>query len=87
MTPEPTYDQQGRMKYHPDYHQNQGKPWTSSDQKYLIECYEQLGPEQISFALGRTITTVMQRASVLRKQGEMPMPTKRVHHRRIGAQP
>jgi hypothetical protein len=67
-----SYDKYGRMKYHPDIHTNQKKPWSNSDQKYLIENYENLGPEQISFDLGRTIHTVMTRAYELRKQGTMP---------------
>lgn len=82
MNQAPTYDRYGRMNYHPEYHQNQGKPWTTRDQKYLIEYYEKLGPEQVSLALGRTIHTVMQRASELRKRGVMRMPTTRTYHRR-----
>ncbi len=79
----PTYDDYGRMKYHPKYHPNQGKPWTTEDQKYLIEYYEQLGPEQISFDLGRTIHTVMTRAYELRKKGVMPKVSLQKKYNRI----
>lgn len=66
------YDRWGRMKYHPEYHPNQKSPWTTTDQKYLIENYEKSGASEVSFALGRTIRTVMQRVYELRKKGLMP---------------
>lgn len=78
-----TYDAYGRMQYHPDYHPNHGLPWKTTDQSYLIERYEQDGPEQVSFALGRTIHTIMEKACELRKLGLMPKPVKLKHHRRV----
>jgi len=78
----PTYDSYGRMNYHPEYHPNQGTPWTTTDQSYLIEFYEKIGPEQMSLELGRTIHTVMTRAYKLRKSGEMPKPAVKTYHRR-----
>ncbi|CAH1538991.1 conserved hypothetical protein [Vibrio jasicida] len=78
-----TYDAYGRMQYHPDYHPNHGLPWKTTDQSYLIERYELDGPEQVSFALGRTIHTIMEKACELRKLGLMPRPVKLKHHRRI----
>ncbi len=68
------FDRYGRMQYHPDYHPNQGKPWTTTDEQYLIEFYEVEGPEQMSLSLGRTIHTVMTRAYQLRKRGVMTKP-------------
>ncbi len=78
-----TYDAYGRMRYHPDFHPNHGQAWKLSEQNYLIERYELDGPEQVSFALGRTIKTVMERACELRKQGLMPKNAKQIHHRRV----
>ncbi len=78
-----TYDRYGRMNYHPEFHAKQGQPWTTADQQFLIDNYESMGPEQVSFALERTIHTVMTRAYELRKQGLMTKPTKQKHHRRI----
>ncbi|MDP2205883.1 MAG: hypothetical protein Q8K65_06195 [Alphaproteobacteria bacterium] len=78
-----TYDRYGRMNYHPDFHPNQRHPWTTTDQKYLIANYEKDGPEAVSFALGRTVHTVMTRACQLRKRGDMPKPAARIKHRRI----
>ena len=78
-----TYDAYGRMQYHPDFHPNHGMPWKTTEQKYLIERYVLDGPEQVSFALGRTIHTVMAKAWELRKLGLMPKPAKLKHHRRV----
>lgn len=78
-----TYDAYGRMQYHPDFHPNHGLPWKTTDQKYLIERYVLDRPEQVSFALGRTIHTVMGKAWELRKLGLMPKPTSVTHHRRL----
>lgn len=77
-----TYDRYGRMNYHPEFHPNQKAPWVMSDQKYLIENYEYLGPLEISLALGRTIHTVMTRAYELRKKGLMTKPIKKTCHKR-----
>lgn len=79
-----TYDRLGRMQYHPDFHANQKLPWTTVDERYLVDNYEKLGPEEVSFALERTITTVMTRAYILRKKGIMPKPMRRTIHRRSG---
>lgn len=80
-----TYDAFGRMQYHPDFHPNHGLPWKVADQRYLIERYHSDGPESVSFALGRTIHTVMNRAYELRKQGLMKKPASVEPHRRIYA--
>ena len=82
-----TYDKYGRMNYHPDFHGKQKEPWTTTDQQYLIENYEMMGPEQVSLALERTIHTVMTRAYELRKKGLMKKPTTRKCHKRIRAMP
>ena len=79
---QPTYDAYGRMNYHPEFHPNQGTPWTTTDQNYLIEFYEKLGPEQVSLELGRTIHTVMTRAYELRKRGVTPKAAGKTYHRR-----
>ncbi len=66
------YDRYGRMRYHPDFHPNQSKPWLIKDQGFLIDYYEKLGPDEISLVLGRTIHSIMMRACELRKKGDMP---------------
>ncbi|AMO55665.1 hypothetical protein GZ77_08955 [Endozoicomonas montiporae] len=79
-----TYDKHGRMNYHPDFHFNQKKPWTTTDEKFLIDMYERIGPDQVSLYLGRTIHTVMTRAYQLRKNGLMPKRSIKKHFPRNG---
>lgn len=59
------YDRYGRMQYDPEIHENHGKTWSEEEVEYLKEWYSKLGPEEMSFSLGRTIQTVMQKASSL----------------------
>lgn len=66
---QPTYDSRGRMKYNPELHPNHKKPWTTHDQKYLIDFYATSTPNEISLALGRTVGVVIDKACRLRKQG------------------
>ncbi len=66
------YDSYGRLQYHPDIHARHKKPWTTSEEKYLIENYAKLGPDQVAMALERTIGVIMTRACALRKEGKMP---------------
>lgn len=78
-----TFDKQGRMQYHPDYHANHGKPWKITEQNYLVQNYDEIGPEQVSLALERTPHTVMAKAWELRKKGIMqPVPVNKKHHKR-----
>lgn len=79
-----TYDRYGRMNYNPDFHFNQKKPWTTTDEKFLIKMYEKIGPDEVSVSIGRTIHTVMQRAYTLRKEGRMPARLNRKNFRRNG---
>lgn len=83
-----SFDSHGRMRYHPEIHTKQGLPWTTLDEKHLIEFYEKLGPEQISFELGRTIHTVMTKAYNLRKAGRMKKrQTTKLFRRTVRANP
>lgn len=66
------YDKCGRMKYNPDLHFNQGKPWNDDDIDYLIEWYTIIGLEEMSLALGRTEGTVANKVNQFRNQGRMP---------------
>ena len=75
------YDKYGRMKYDAQLHAKHGTPWTTADERYLIENYEAHGPEFVSLALERTIKTVMQRATELRRKKQMPKPSHKKHKR------
>ncbi len=76
------YDKTGKMLYHPQLHGKRWKPWTTSEQAFLIENYEQIGPEQVSLALERTMQTVMTRVYELRRAGQMPKPKRKIVHPR-----
>ncbi|MBW7475925.1 hypothetical protein K0T92_14360 [Paenibacillus oenotherae] len=65
-----TFDKLGRMKYHPEFHFNHGKPFTLDEKIYLTKYYELDGPRAIGFALGRTEHTVMNIVCNMRKSGE-----------------
>ncbi|MBO8172428.1 MAG: DNA-entry nuclease [Bacillaceae bacterium] len=48
------FDAHGRMKYHPDFHPNHGKPFTEEDLEYLCTFYEVDNKRSLSFAIGKT---------------------------------
>lgn len=73
------YDSYGRMKYNPELHENQGKPWSKEDLEYLITWYEIIGAEEMSLALGRPEAVIANKVSKLRKSGLMKRPTKKKH--------
>lgn len=65
-----TYDKRGRMRYHPDYHPNMGKPWTQSDIEYLCKYFEVDDINALSFALGRTADSISVKVTRLQQQGK-----------------
>lgn len=77
------FDDYGRMKYNPELHTNQGKPWSYEDIKYLIDWIEIIGYEEMSLALGRTESTLRDKVFKLRKNGLMGKPTKKIHHQKL----
>lgn len=77
------YDRFGRMLYNPEFHTNTRKQWSKSDLDYLVDWYDKIGPEEMSFALERTMASVMQKVNSLRKQGIMPSSIKHIVHKRI----
>jgi len=65
------YDRYGRMKYNREFHPNNGKKWSKEELRYLVDWYDKIGADEMSFALGRTITTIAQKVNQLRKLGIM----------------
>ncbi|MEJ8546601.1 DNA-entry nuclease [Brevibacillus borstelensis] len=63
------YDSMGRIQYHPDFHFSHRKPFTEEELEYLCRFYEVDDSRTISFALGRTESTIMSKVSDLKKQG------------------
>lgn len=77
------YDRYGRMFYNPEYHKKNGLKWSEEDIKYLIDWYDTIGPEEMSFALERTSKTVQNKVVELRKKGIMRKPIKQTYSRRL----
>lgn len=65
------YDRWGRMKYNPVFHENNGKTWTQEDLQYLIDWFDIIGVEEMSFALSRTMGTIQNKVAELRKSNRM----------------
>jgi hypothetical protein len=63
------FDRLGRMKFHPDFHQNHKTPFSQSDLEYLCKYFDVDPIRTIAFALGRTEHTCATKVSALKKQG------------------
>lgn len=63
-----TYDNLGRIKYHPEFHENHGKPFTEEELCYLCKFYGFDGRRSVSFALGRPEGPVQKKYLQLRKK-------------------
>lgn len=59
-----------RMRYHPEFHENHGKPWKKEDLIYMCSVWEGTQKADIAAALGRTHGTVLSKANQLRRSGE-----------------
>lgn len=77
------YDKYGRMHYNPEFHSKSGTLWNQEDLQYLIDWYDIAGPEEMAFALERTVKTVQMKVTELRKKGVMVKPSKIIHHKRL----
>ena len=67
------YDSYGRMMYNPRFHKNNRKVWEANDLDYLANWYDIIGPEEMSFALERTIKSVMQKIVSVRRKKDLPI--------------
>lgn len=76
------FNEKGMITYNKELHPNQGQPWSEEDLLYLIEWYDIIGGEEMSFALGRTEKTISVKASNLRKEGLMKASNKQKRVRR-----
>lgn len=63
------YDSQGRMKYHPDFHENQGKPYTKDELMYICSMWDYMDHFDISLAIGKTQASIENKVYILKKQG------------------
>lgn len=65
-----SYDACGRMKYHPDFHENHRKKWSEEDMEYLCKFETVDDLETLGLALGRTKATVAEKLSLLKENGQ-----------------
>ena len=52
IDPTVEYDRWGRMKYHPEYHENHGKSFTIEELYYLCKYWEVDDIKDLSFGMG-----------------------------------
>jgi len=65
------YDRRGRMLYHPEFHENHGKPFSESDREYLCKYFEYDGRFSVSLGLGKTEVAIKGELDRIRKAGLM----------------
>lgn len=66
-----TFDEQGRMNFHPEFHPNHGKPITLDEKIYIAKYVDIDGSRNVGFALGRTETTIANTKSKMNRNGEL----------------
>lgn len=64
------YDNYGRMKYNPEYHGNDGKPWSQEDLMYLCGMHEAMRGKDLSMALERTETAIATKLYALKNKNK-----------------
>lgn len=65
------FDAQRRMKYHKDYHPNQGRRWLYEELAYLATFYPIDGRRSTALALGRTESTCSDKYFELKKKKQL----------------
>ena len=63
------YDKFGRMKYHPEFHYAHGLPFTNKELEYICKYHDVDDLRTLSFAIGKTETTIANKLSQLKKSG------------------
>lgn len=65
------YDGFHRMRYHPEFHFNHGKPFSKDDLEYLCVFYEIDNIRTLAFALGKTEHVCRVKYMALKKAGRV----------------
>ena len=81
------YDKYGRLLYNAMFHEKSGTPWAYDDECYLKEWYYIIGPEEMSYALERTMSSIMGKVAKLNQEGIMATPSSKVRKNRIKKEP
>ncbi|MEH6848600.1 DNA-entry nuclease [Bacillus pseudomycoides] len=63
------YDNQNRMRYHPEFHFAHKLPFSEEDLEYLCKFYDFDNTQAMSFALGKTEKAIVNQVSKLKKAG------------------
>lgn len=66
-----TFDSVGRMDFHPDYHPNNGKPYTAEEYEYICKFSDFDGLRSVSYALGRTEKSIAVRLQMIKRDGKV----------------
>lgn len=64
------FDSFNRMLYNPEFHFSHGKPFSESDLEYVCKFHEVDTLRAISFAVGKTETSVANKISQLKRTGK-----------------
>lgn len=78
------YDSYGRMLYNPEFHGKNRTAWEEEEIQYLIDWYDIIGAEEMSFALERTMASIQHKVSRLRKEGRMKFGRAAYKRRELG---
>lgn len=70
------YDQHGRMKYNPDFHDRHGKEYTVKELIYIVTTYRRGKKREVALALGRTDATISNLVYNMRRDGRWEHYTK-----------
>ncbi|WP_438770104.1 DNA-entry nuclease [Brevibacillus sp. JB24b] len=62
------YDKKGRLKYHPDFHPNQKKAFTTHELAYICHFCETDNIKSLALGLGRLEGSVSTQISFLKKK-------------------
>ncbi|AYE35279.1 hypothetical protein [Clostridium septicum] len=77
------FDDYGRIKYNPKFHAKSGTPWSYEDEKYLIDWYEIIGIEELSFALERPEANISSKIYKLKREGKIKRNRKGKFNKRL----
>lgn len=65
------YDSYGVIAYTPAYHKKNNTIWSKEDLEYLINWYDKVTVEELTFSLERPARSIMKKANELRGLGIM----------------
>ncbi|KIL42102.1 hypothetical protein SD70_02660 [Gordoniibacillus kamchatkensis] len=64
------YDKWGRMKYHPEFHFNHKKPYSTKESAYIVQNYRRGEVKNLALIIGRTEHCIRSKVDYFRKTGQ-----------------